>query len=200
MFPNVFFHIEKTGRFGNALLFLFPVLTASVLGYLLFDYLRTKEPTFSHKLAIKKYFQFRFLHTLGFFVSRELEKDSRDIKAHQEKTLLDILSLNGASEYSRKWKLDKVKSREEFRRIHPLTKFSQFESFINRTADGEKNIIVCQDPIYYGTTSGTTGNPSLIPIVPAQTKQMMRYVALVVYKLSKTIPGLKRLKRVNSIG
>ena len=170
-----------------------------MLGFLLVDYLRTKDPTFSQTIALKKYLVFRAAYLYGYFVTRRLDKDSRNIKATQDKVLVDILKLNASTEYSKTHKLDQVKSREEFVHIHPLSKISQFESYINRTAQGEKKIITSETPLYFGTTSGTTGTPNLIPLVRAQLAQFKQYGGITIYNLTGRIPNIARLKRVGGL-
>ncbi|CAF4468096.1 unnamed protein product [Rotaria socialis] len=55
---------------------------------------------------------------------------------------------------------------DEFREKVPLTTFDEYRSYIDRMmSGGEKNVLTSARLIYFATSSGTTGNIKLIPVV-----------------------------------
>ena len=57
---------------------------------------------------------------LGNYSLRELKKSWKNPRGYQERYLLKILRENGDTEYCKRFGLKDVKSREDFRKRHPL--------------------------------------------------------------------------------
>lgn len=57
------------------------------------------------------------------------------------------------------------KSIDEFREKVPLTTYDDYRSYIDRMIhNGEKNLLCCEQVIYYATSSATTGQMKFLPI------------------------------------
>ena len=93
------------------------------------------------------------------------------------------MKVNCKSEIGVKCNFDKVKSIEDFRKQVPLTEYGYYEDYINRMADGEKNILINEDVEYFGHTSGTTGKQKLIPSTKSGRKVASKYMALLSNKI-----------------
>ena len=93
----------------------------------------------------------------------KFKKDTKTPRKTQEKTLLNILRKNAETEYGRKMGLGDVSTIDGFQKRHPLSYYNQFEEYIKRTAKGENNVIIPERPVQLILTTGTTGQPKMIP-------------------------------------
>ena len=83
----------------------------------------------------------------------------------QEKFLMKLLARDAKTEYGMTHGFSDIKSLQEFREKHPLTKYEHYRDYFTRLADGEKNVCVAATLERFGTSSGTTGKGKLIPMV-----------------------------------
>ena len=104
----------------------------------------------------------------GFFLGKykfnQFQNATKTPRAEQEKTLFRILKKNGTTEYGRKMGFESVSTLNDFRKLHPLSGYDQFEEYIERTAKGEDNVLVPDRPVQLVLTSGTTGKSKKIPL------------------------------------
>lgn len=162
------------------------------------DYLATRDANFGFLGSVYRYTAWQKNNVAGFFAWRKLMANSRDIKSTQEKELLRLLRMNSNTEYSKKWTLDQVDNRKDFVKGHPLVKYSHFEEYFDRMIEsGEEDIICSQSPLHYALTSGTTGKPSRIPILPSYIQLSAEIRAVQAYKVGPLIPANKNLSRVS---
>ncbi len=91
---------------------------------------------------------------------------------------------NSKSEIGNKFNFADIKSIEDFKRQVPLTEYKFYEDYINRMANGEKNILTSEEVEYFGHTSGTTGKQKLIPATKTSRRIASKYMALLTNKFS----------------
>ncbi|MFQ5635226.1 MAG: GH3 auxin-responsive promoter family protein, partial [Gammaproteobacteria bacterium] len=89
-------------------------------------------------------------------------------EALSRKTLNRILSMNRRTAFARSRGLDGRSRRRVFETL-PVTNYSDYAPYIDRTAAGEQNLLSGDSVVYFSNTSGTTGPPKMIPV----TKQQM---------------------------
>ncbi|MBD2103867.1 GH3 auxin-responsive promoter family protein [Leptolyngbya sp. FACHB-261] len=82
----------------------------------------------------------------------------------QEQFLRGLLLAHRDTEYGQKYGLRDIKTIEQFREQVPILPYSSYESYTDRIAQGEKNILTPDPVIYLNLTSGSTGRQKLIPI------------------------------------
>ncbi len=84
--------------------------------------------------------------------------------ALQNKLLMELLQDNKDTEYGKKYGFGEIKSIEEFQKKVPITTYDDYAEYIDRMAkNNERNLISCNDPVWYNKTSGTVGVPKKIP-------------------------------------
>lgn len=118
----------------------------------------------------------------GTLVKRGFDKKTRECKEVNKDTLFKILKANCKSEIGIKYNFGDIKSIEQFKIQVPLTKYGDYEDYIMRMADGEKNILTSDDVQYFGHTSGTTGKQKLIPCTKKSRRIASKYMALLTNK------------------
>lgn len=85
-------------------------------------------------------------------------------KAVQAKFLRSLLRTNQNTVLGQHYGFEKLQSVEDFRNAVPVTRYSDYESYIQRAFMGEANVMTPDPPIYFNMTSGSTGKQKLIPV------------------------------------
>lgn len=99
-----------------------------------------------------------------FFKARAFEEVTRDPIRAQKRALLDYVARNKDTEYGRAHGFSGIKSISDFQASVPLTDYERLRPYIDRMKKGEANILTADPAILFGSTSGTTGQPKLIPV------------------------------------
>jgi hypothetical protein len=89
------------------------------------------------------------------------------------KLLSDILTENSATEYGVKYDFANIKNADDYRRKVPLTDWDDYAFYIEKIADGEKNVLTKADIVHLANSSGTTGKLKQVPV----TKRSQQVVA-----------------------
>lgn len=82
----------------------------------------------------------------------------------QERFLRNLLQAHKDTELGCQYGLNDIKTIDQFRERIPVLPYSGYESYIERIAQGEKNILTPDPVVYFNTTSGSTGKQKLIPV------------------------------------
>jgi hypothetical protein len=89
----------------------------------------------------------------------------------QEKKLLAILQANKDTAFGKKYGFGEIQTIRQFQDRVPINDYESMKPYINRMIQGEKNVLTYQEPFFFSTTSGTTGEPKYIPITPDFEKE-----------------------------
>ena len=118
----------------------------------------------------------------GAIVKRRFDKETQNCRRVNEEVLFKILRANSKSEIGSKFNFQDINSVESFKKQVPLTEYSYYESYIDRMARGENNIITTEKVEYFGHTSGTTGKQKLIPCTKSSKRFASKYMAFLTNK------------------
>uniref|UniRef100_A0A7S4IET5 GH3 auxin-responsive promoter n=1 Tax=Odontella aurita TaxID=265563 RepID=A0A7S4IET5_9STRA len=149
-------------------------LTASVM-YAVYEYSYTPEDqiSISHTPTSIWYQSLTnlLMTQLGKRTAKNLEKACQNAAIENETLLLDLIQRCHDTAYGRDMNFKNIQSREDFRRMHPLTDHGHFQPYIDRAVmDGEDNVMFPEEPTMIARTSGTSGTIKLIPVSPLQRK------------------------------
>ncbi|MDP2339594.1 MAG: GH3 auxin-responsive promoter family protein [Deltaproteobacteria bacterium] len=120
-----------------------------------------------------------------------------DPRGTQTRRLLDITTRNANTERGRALGFSSIHSLEDWRAKIPLCDWDDVSPFIERMVQGETNVLVDEDPIYYATTSGTTGRRKLIPVTSAFVAECRNANRVLYRSMLQAMPGLVRGKRLS---
>lgn len=81
----------------------------------------------------------------------------RKVKAVQSSYILSTLKRHAKSRYGEDFDFSNIKSVEEFRSRHPLTKYSHYKKYIDAIYNGDKAVMSSTEPYVLAMTSGTSG-------------------------------------------
>ena|GEM_PF-5348405 len=82
----------------------------------------------------------------------------------QENFLLSLLQKNRSTQYGKTHHFNGIQKSEDFLSRVPPTGYEGFKPYIDRMVDGEKTLLFHGSPVCFGRTTGTTGQPKLIPL------------------------------------
>ncbi len=83
----------------------------------------------------------------------------------QEQVLGNLISLAATTEWGEKFHYDEIESIEDFKKRVPLQDYESLKPYIQRTMQGEQNLLWHSDIIWFAKSSGTTSDKSkFIPI------------------------------------
>ena len=91
------------------------------------------------------------------------------------KVLFKILEDNKDTEYGKKYNFKDIHSIEDYQKMVPVITYEDIACDIERMKSGEKNILTSYNFNHMNRTSGTTGEPKLIPLTDEQTEVFMKY-------------------------
>lgn len=111
----------------------------------------------------------------------KITKDSRNVN---EEVLQKILKSSAKSEIGVNYGFKNINSVDEFKEKVPLSEYKDYDNYIERMANGEKNILNSDDVMYFGHTSGTTGKQKLIPCTKKSRQVVAKYMALLITRFS----------------
>ncbi len=107
--------------------------------------------------------------TVGFVGKRaaaRFDEATRSVAESQTSKLREILERNAGTEYGKEFGFGSLRSLEDYARAVPVVTYEDIAERIKRMARGETNVLTAEAPVMFARTSGTTGDPKLIPVTP----------------------------------
>jgi hypothetical protein len=105
----------------------------------------------------------------GYLDIRSMHNNAKKARRKNEALLFKILKKNKDTEYGRRYRFSEIKSLEDFRRTVPITKYQDYEEYIDRMIyKEEKNLITSLPVIAYAQSSGTVGGRKYVPLTQPQ--------------------------------
>ncbi len=108
----------------------------------------------------------------------------------QNALLQQIVSQNADTAYGTKYRFTEILDLEDYRSTVPLTEYDDLEPYIKASMQGEPKQLTADQPVLYGTTSGTTGPSKYIPVTAASRKLKAKLLRLWVAALYRDHPGI----------
>ncbi|WP_291635948.1 GH3 auxin-responsive promoter family protein, partial [Clostridium sp.] len=106
--------------------------------------------------------------------------------------LNEILKNNSKTVYGRLYEFEVIRRSSDYKRVVPLTSYSDYENYIDEIAAGLENVLTSDDVKYFGLSSGTTGKQKRIPTT-AKTRKItnMSMMFLQHGALSNALPAAR---------
>lgn len=123
----------------------------------------------------------------------------RDIGGEQEKYLSELLCKNKNTVYGRKYHFEDIHSYKDFAEMVPLTKYEDYEPYINMICRGEKAVLTAEDVILLELTSGSSGGRKMIPYTLSLKREFQRGIMPWLYDIYTGIKGVDSGKSYWSI-
>lgn len=118
----------------------------------------------------------------------------------QTALLQEILKKNKDTEYGRRYDFASINTQEDFRAKVPVITYDDIEQDIQRVASGAKGVLTQEDPVMFAQTSGSTGDPKIIPVTPSDQGQRHQDVMRTwLYHSKKSHPDIFSKKIVTLV-
>lgn len=91
--------------------------------------------------------------------------------------LRGLLEKHADTAFGRAHGFGSIRSPEEFREAIPPMNYEDHRSWIQRSADGERGVLACEEPIGFERTSGTSSRPKWIPLTAGLQDEFARGLA-----------------------
>ena len=109
----------------------------------------------------------------------------------QERFLRDLLERNSETEYGKKWGFSGLRTVKDYQRQVPLSRYDDYEPFIERQIGGEKGLLTADEPVFYCISAGSTSQPKYVPITERDvTIHRIYQLDAVKDVIRKELPGV----------
>lgn len=90
----------------------------------------------------------------GLKVRNRLEEITYDPMRSQEDLVMRMMRENAKTDFGRKYGFENIRNLDDFRRYVPLTTYDEYSDYIERIANGEKNILTTYHTDHFSLLSG----------------------------------------------
>jgi hypothetical protein len=110
--------------------------------------------------------------------------------AAQREKLLEICARNATTAYGEEHGFDAIRSVGDYQaRVSPNT-YDTLLPYVERVTRGERNVLTHDDPLFFATTSGTTGRAKYIPVTPSYLHEYSHGIHVHTYRLFADFPDM----------
>jgi hypothetical protein len=106
----------------------------------------------------------------------------------QRERLEAIVHANADTVFGRAHRLREVQTLRDLQRRVPVQTYADVEPYIQRTMQGERNVLSREAPVFYAASTGTTGTPKRTPTTPAFRKEFQRTVQISTTHVARRFP------------
>lgn len=99
------------------------------------------------------------------------------------RTLKKILKRGRNTKLGRIYNFKEIYTPNEYMIKVPLSTYKDYEEYIDRMAEGEKNLMVPDKVRFFGLSSGTTGGQKMLPVTGKSLKVNSPYMAILAQKV-----------------
>jgi hypothetical protein len=82
----------------------------------------------------------------------------------QNQRLIDIVGRNRGTRFGRDHHFDAIRSLSEYRQQVAINEYERLRPYVERAQNGEANVLTAEPVLMFMLTSGSTGQPKLIPV------------------------------------
>lgn len=117
----------------------------------------------------------------------------------QKDILMKYLSDNQDTEFGKKYHFSEIKSYKDYCEKVPLSEYEDYEPYIERMKNGEKNILTKEDVILFELTSGSSGAKKYIPYTQTLKNEFQRGIRPWMHNVYSKTEGVTKGKSYWSI-
>lgn len=117
----------------------------------------------------------------------------RDPPSSQRRLLGQLLEGYAKTEYGEIHSAASIDSIEEYRERFPAVRYVEVEPWLKRVRDEDFRVFLCEEPLTWVMTRGTTGRSKVIPVTPRHLQDIIRCGSRAVLNFSIRQGGLELL-------
>ncbi len=119
--------------------------------------------------------------TIGQKVLADFIEETKNPMELTTKLLLKLVEDNKDTEYGKKHNFADIHSIEDYKKNVPVNVYDDFAPYLERMMEGEKNILTAYVYNHFNETSGTVGNPKVVPMTEEQSGVFAKYNNQLMY-------------------
>ena len=126
------------------------------------------------------------------FFYKKFVKDTVQAGDVNRAVLTEILRANAETVYGSLYQFDTLQNPADYKRVVPLTSYSNYENYVEEIATGHENVLTADEVQYFGLSSGTTGKQKRIPTT-AKTRKIINMSMMFLQhgSLSQALPAAR---------
>ncbi|KAL3650257.1 hypothetical protein CASFOL_006660 [Castilleja foliolosa] len=131
-----------------------------------------------------------------------IDEVTRNAAAEQQNALAQILAQNAETEYLKGFNLDgySAMDKKTFKSKVPMVTYEDIQPLVRKIADGDSSPILCAQPISeFLWSSGTSGEPKLIPSTKEVLDRNLLVFGLLDVVMAMHVKGLDKGKKLNFV-
>src|SRR5262245_6382717 len=117
----------------------------------------------------------------------------------QARILGTLLARNAGTTFGREHGFGAIRSPAEYARAVPLRDYEGFRPYVRRIVAGEPAVLTAEPVQAFATTSGTTGEPKLVPVTASSRARMAALVRLWMLRALRHHPTLLDRTRLTTV-
>ena len=138
------------------------------------------------------------VHARGIVAERPFDAQVRDFRGAQARLIEELCAANARSAFGLAHEFRRVRSVDDFRKHVPVREYEGYRPWIDRIQNGETHALTCEAPFMFTSTSGTTGQPKLIPVTESWKEELAAIMRLWLHRASLAHPRMLQ-RRIVSI-
>jgi hypothetical protein len=127
---------------------------------------------------------------VGNRAAARFDEATKSVAETQARKLREILQRNAATEYGREFGFSSIGTLAEYGQSVPVVTYEDIAERVKRMAGGESNVLTAEEPVMFARTSGTTGEPKLIPVTPSCRRVHAEQMRTWLYHAQKDHPRI----------
>ena len=124
------------------------------------------------------------VHARGIVAERPFEQCLRDYKSVQLALMDELCRTNAKTVFGRAHGFSKIHTLDAWRTQVPIREYEAYRPWIDRILNGDKQVLTHDEPFMFTSTSGTTGQPKLIPVTEAWKEELAAIMRLWIHRAS----------------
>lgn len=118
----------------------------------------------------------------------------------QKKLLDSIIRKNRITHFGKEHHFDSIENYEDFQKQVPIQTYEALHPYIEEQAKTGNTALTYEPPLLYACTSGTTGTPKYIPVVPSTLRSYKKQQYLLVTRQYRACPEAFQGKTLAILG
>lgn len=132
------------------------------------------------------------VHRLGQLARRKdalaYDRQAAFPEETQQAFLQELLQRNADTEFGRLHGFADIRNPQTYAERVPIMDAETLRTWVDRTMRGERKLLTAEDPVFYASTTGTSGVPKSVPITPSYRREFQRTVSISFWNIFRKYP------------
>ena len=111
----------------------------------------------------------------GYMDLHSMQRNTVNARKKNEKLLFKMIKWGKNTEFGREHHFSEIKTVEDYRRLVPMATYADFDPYIQRMINDEKNILTSLPLVGYAQSSGSVGKRKFVPLTQPDINIYTKY-------------------------